>query len=136
MPKATGRANGTKELPRERFLSDSFTVGYCGQNAPGHPIPATLPPQAKDPKSENLYHFYQSLQAGSRSKQCRRTQSPWLSQQVTAGQPSIGTPLGWITHPGTWVPSTPRAVTRCKLSFCRAQDAGPGLVFPSRPGAR
>lgn len=34
------------------------------------------------------------------------------------------------------VPSTPRAVTGCELSFCCVQEAGPGLVFLSRSGAR
>lgn len=79
MPRAIGRANGTKELPRECFLSDSFTVGQWPK-CTSVPHPCHITATSKGPKFENLYHFYQSLQARSRSKQRRRTWSPWLSQ--------------------------------------------------------
>ena len=52
------------------------------------------------------------------------------------GSPSVGTPLGWITHPWYMGAQHTPSCNRVQLSFCYVQDAGPGLVFPSRSGAR
>ena len=106
MPRAIGRANGTKELPRECFLSDSFTVGQW-PNALAYPIPATLQPRAKVP---NLKISTISTRVFKQGAEASSAEGPgvlgFLSRSLQ-GSPSVGTPWAGSPTPGTWCPAHP-----------------------------